>query len=237
MWHLAGAAGETTRQPSRLGRKEIQLAEQSSTGALFRALVMLTCLVAIPLVAVFGKSLPGMLQELLRGHWPAVGPSSRACLDEAPKFEPIRLPGSDPTPAADQPHLNQASDQRRPAAAWSGGPVLPATYEASSGPASCGLAGGSAADPHVAKAGDPVAAAPRATTDQYTQLQDRLWQLGAKYCLLESWGNQERLYRFYCKVAVGADANYTRCFEATDRSPLGAAAQVLQQVEGWRAGR
>ena len=45
-------------------------------------------------------------------------------------------------------------------------------------------------------------------------------QLGATYYLLESWGNDQQLYRFYCKMAVGGSADYTRYFEATDADPL-----------------
>ena len=51
--------------------------------------------------------------------------------------------------------------------------------------------------------------------DQFRAIQERLRQLGATYYLLESWGNQQQLYRFYCKMAVGGSAQYTRCFEAT----------------------
>ena len=59
--------------------------------------------------------------------------------------------------------------------------------------------------------------------------------MGATYYLLESWGNQRQFYRFYCKMAVGGNPNYTRYFEATQGNALQAMAQVLQQVESWRA--
>ncbi len=55
--------------------------------------------------------------------------------------------------------------------------------------------------------------------------------------MLESWGSREQLYRFYCKVAVGGNPNYTHYFEATGSDPLAAMADVLGQVEAWRAGR
>jgi hypothetical protein len=44
------------------------------------------------------------------------------------------------------------------------------------------------------------------------------------------------MYRFYCKMAVGGSAQYTRCFEATHADPLQAMVQVLRQVETWRDG-
>jgi len=62
----------------------------------------------------------------------------------------------------------------------------------------------------------------------------RLQQLGATYYVLESWGNDQQLYRFYCKMAVAENADYTHCFEATDTDPRQAMQRVLRQVESWR---
>jgi len=89
--------------------------------------------------------------------------------------------------------------------------------------------------PGVDAAGRAATGTP-ATADQFHAIQERLRQLGATYYLLESWGNQQQMYRFYCKMAVGGSAQYTRCFEATHAEPLQAMVQVLQQVEAWRDG-
>jgi hypothetical protein len=75
--------------------------------------------------------------------------------------------------------------------------------------------------------------APAAPTPEFDGIPERLQQLGATYYVLESWGNDQHLYRFYCKMAVAGSANYTRCFEATDADPNQAMQQVLQQVESW----
>ena len=83
----------------------------------------------------------------------------------------------------------------------------------------------------------PLAATPVAEVDQFTHIQSRLRQLGASYYLLESWGNGQQLYRFYCRVAVEGNPDFTHCFEATDSDPLRAMAQVLQQIETWQTGR
>jgi hypothetical protein len=61
----------------------------------------------------------------------------------------------------------------------------------------------------------------------------RLQQLGATYYVLESWGNDQLLYRFYCKMAVMENSNFTHCFEATDSDPRQAMQSVLRQVESW----
>ena len=67
-------------------------------------------------------------------------------------------------------------------------------------------------------------------------IQHRLRQLGATYYLLELWGSEGQ-YRFYCKMALGGNPDFSRYFEATDSDPLRAMAKVLAQVESWRAGR
>jgi len=86
----------------------------------------------------------------------------------------------------------------------------------------------------------PVAPAETASTavvpSSYSKIQERLQKLGATYYVLESWGNDQQLYRFYCKMAVAGNADYVHCFEATHSDPLQAMQQVLQQVETWRGG-
>ena len=73
-----------------------------------------------------------------------------------------------------------------------------------------------------------------ASADPFTHVQDRLQSLGATYYCLEAWGGQQQLYRFYCKMAVGGNRDYTRYFEAIESSPLRAMKAVLQQVEAWQ---
>lgn len=75
------------------------------------------------------------------------------------------------------------------------------------------------------------------SAEPFQQIQNRLRQMGATYYLLESWGVQGDLYRFYCKMAVGGNANYTRYFEAVDSDPLRVMSKVLQDVETWRSGQ
>lgn len=76
-----------------------------------------------------------------------------------------------------------------------------------------------------------LGASPAPAGDRFTQYQRRLQELGAIYYLLETWGERGQLFRFYCKVGVGGNPNYTRYFDATDPEPLGAMAKVVQQVE------
>ncbi len=88
----------------------------------------------------------------------------------------------------------------------------------------------------------PLPGAPRVLAaapmeGRFAAIQDRLRKLGATYYLLESWGSRDYLYRFYCKVAVGGNPDYTHFFEATHSDPLEAMDEVLRQVEAWRAAR
>jgi hypothetical protein len=87
--------------------------------------------------------------------------------------------------------------------------------------------------PPLAAASAETARAAAAPSD-YREIQTRLQKLGATYYVLESWGNDEQLYRFCCKMAVAGNADYIRCFEATHADPLQAMQQVLNQVESWR---
>ena len=72
------------------------------------------------------------------------------------------------------------------------------------------------------------------TLDPFVSIQNSLRQQGATYYLLETVGGQQPNYRFYCKMSIGGNPNYTRPFEASDADPLRAMSLVLQQVEAWR---
>lgn len=78
------------------GRRELPMAEQSSTVATFRALVMLICLILIPVAAFCGSSFPAVLKAVQSGHWPSLadfrGPSGPPTQStEAPRFSPPQM--------------------------------------------------------------------------------------------------------------------------------------------------
>ena len=60
------------------------MAEQSSTVAAFRALVMLICLIVIAVAAFCGTSCPGVVKAIQSGRWPTLAdfhsPTSPAAL-------------------------------------------------------------------------------------------------------------------------------------------------------------
>jgi len=166
---------------------------QSSAGKVLRAFLLLACMIAIPLAALWGSSLPTIVSSLLEGRWPQTVASNRQSRlpIEVAQFEPMA-------------------------------------------PAATAVKFQSPAEPALLR-NDPSQAV--TASDRFAQIQGRLRQLGATYCLLESWGNQPDYYRFFCKMAVAGNPNFVRPFQATHSDPLQAMADVVQQVEAWRASR
>jgi hypothetical protein len=243
---------------------------QSPTGVLFRTLVMLACLVAIPLVALFGSSLPKTITTLLEGHWASgfggssgqpsgasdagtagaggklianpVGPAGPAWETVSPKQGNGPAGALDPAPSVITPAVYEEAMPRRGGIAGNQGvsPMamprrladegvaaiatsLPAVAPNCGAP-NCGASNGSVAAP----TGGCPEQAPQ--LDHFSQIQQQLRQLGVTYYLLETWGNQRELFRFYCEVPIGGNPNFVRHFEATHAEPLQAMTQVLQQV-------
>jgi hypothetical protein len=169
----------------------------SSATTTLRALVMVTCAVAIPVLAMSGASWSEIVKKFQNIPFPAV-------LNLASASTPTTPPSSEAPRFA--PHSPAAATPPVPVAA----PALPV------------------ASAETARAADVPSA--------YSTIQERLKKLGATYYVLESWGNDQQLYRFYCKMAVAGNADYVHCFEATNSDPVQAMQQVMQQVETWRGG-
>jgi hypothetical protein len=221
--------------------KEAWLVMRSSAAVAGRALIMLACVVALPTVALWGTSWSDVvkriqdfrLPECIDLTWlsgsvssddpsrgPTVNAGTAATGPSAPA--PLALAGE---PGRGNPPLTPVPS---PATAAAPSAVVPTEYQA---PAELSpVAAPLSDDGGRQTTGDAKAA------DQFQVVQERLRQLGATYYLLESWGNQQQLYRFYCKMAVGGSAQYTRCFEATDADSLQSMVEVLRQVETWRGG-
>jgi len=252
------------------------VSNSSSSGTAFRALVMLICLVAIPLAAMFGSQAPDVVKKFLQQHLgisivrtsntdetpafvaqsAAVAPPTVSLPNSAPLVNPpsalapsgtpsplTRLPSEMPAlrpmpPNNDAMTLPPANASQQAEAFLRSGatPVVQASFNAPadmpSMPAAPATPGGMV--PVTLPGAGPAASG---GNEQFTYIQQRLQGLGSTYSLLETWGNQGQLFRFYCKMAIGGNANYTRYFEATDADPLRAMSRVLAEVESWRAGR
>jgi hypothetical protein len=219
-------------------RKEALLVMRSSAAVAGRAFIMLACVVAIPTLALWGTSWSEVVKRLQDFRWPQnldfLSASTSASPDDPPRGTPANPVVATTPSVAGRSTLAEGPSPRGPAStpaasqtqalAATQSAVVPIEYQA---PAELCSVPAPIADPagQNAKAADPFHA-----------IQERLRQLGATYYLLESWGNQQQMYRFYCKMAVGGSAQYARCFEATHTDPLQSMVEVLQQVEAWRKG-
>ncbi len=217
---------------------------------------MLACLVLIPLAALFGTKLPGIVQEFRGGGWQAATESARQAFSEAPPFQSAATErtGMNPTggfqPATAWPTDSTGSTAsngypvegaatvqgyradglavpRIPALGKPPQMTSAATFSAATGPA---------AEQEAMLASYESRVDPASTFDRFTYIQRRLRQLGATYYLLESWGAEGEYFRFHCRMAVGGNENYTQHFEATEADALEAMARVLSEVETWRGG-
>jgi hypothetical protein len=195
----------------RCARKEAPPVMQSSAAVAVRALVMLACVVGIPLLAMSGTSWSEVLKKFQNFHLPAIltpaQASPAAAQSEAPRF-----------PSSNSKNLPSAQREL--------------TAAALAGPASAPSQACSMPSPLPVPPKAPACAA--AVGAGFRDIPERLQELGATYYLLESWGNEQELYRFYCKMAVAGNADYTHCFEAIHADPLQAMRQVLRQVETWK---
>jgi hypothetical protein len=220
-------------------RKEALLVMQSSAGVAGRALIMLACVVGIPALAMSGTSWSELLKKFQDFRWQSIldGVSASTSTSTTATDEAQRSATSNPSaiPTTGFAHTTASGDSSL-APAWQGqsvgaanSGVVPAAYQA---PADLSTGGPTASAP----AGQKASAATPLGSDAFHTIQDRLRELGATYYLLESWGNQQQMYRFYCRMAIGGNPNYTHYFEAMESDPLQAMHQVLRQVESWHQG-
>lgn len=211
-------------------------ARDSATVVWFRALVMLSCLILVPLAAVFGSAFPEVVKRWLvepvmsrlegkSSAQPEPSATNSSAPAAAPPSASMWLPPAQPrgavasappdgSPSAAEPSAVEHVGSERPAA---GGTALSAASAAPLG----GATAGARSEPHA---------------DRFSQMEARLRQLGATYYALESWGNEGQLYRFYCKLAIADDPRQVRQFEAVNADAIEAMQRVLGDVENWRSG-
>jgi hypothetical protein len=214
----------------------------SSAAVAGRALIMLACVVGIPIVALSGTSWSDMVKKLQDFRWPAVlGLASASTSTDglASSGEATRL--SIPGPPASPTAVGKVTPFAEPESPGPLGP-MPTNMAALPMPTAPGVSPvmpvGYQEGQTASLLADNTSAAGLSDlgADPFHSIQDRLRQMGATYYLLESWGNDQQTYRFYCKMAVGGSAEFTRCFESTDADPLQAMLKVLRQVEKRRTG-
>lgn len=208
---------------------------KSSSGVVFfRAAVMLGFLGAIFYAALSGNALPDEARKQIEKYLPRMLVAGKGNLEASEASTSSNAAGEAP-PFNAAPGIKAAiggnSAPRELAANGSALPLPALPAGGVSSPRSGDEASAVVPVDYQAPAENASSA-----TNAFSRIQDRLKQLGATYYLLETWGNEQQFYRFYCKMAVAGNANFTHCFESTNADPLQAMADVLKQIEAWRNG-
>lgn len=239
-----------------------KLGMENSVVLLIRNLVMLACLFVVPLLALLGPTVTGFraprlvaaesngpglrpeqgAKERPRGSGQAMGvpnlPASMFAAGAARTAPPATEKCLEKAAAPARPHEGEAVRMAvAQVARDEGARVQPANFS-----------------PRVVRQRDPQrAATPRgesvawppvaASTDEgrrpqpdYLEtLTTRLRELGAGYYLLECWGQQQKVYRFYCQM--GEAGPQATSFEAVAPDQISAVERVLDQAEAWSVAR
>jgi len=223
---------------------------------------MLACLVAIPLAAVFGKSLPDLFKSLFGGRPAAESFQTADSWGEAPPFELLAMKedASATTPRPLRPDgraepLASAATGLSSPTPYPAMGVIPAGYETpmpsspTQGTVNVGV--GVVPDygqptygpPSYGRPGSasappenyyPVQPRTESVQTAVARIEQRLRELGATR--MEYYWDGPQFYRFGCDASVGGDPTYVRHFQATNFDRIRAMGDVLQQIEVWRGG-
>lgn len=189
--------------------REIHRHLESPGVMFFRVTVMLSCLILVPLAAIFGSAFP----ELVNKH----------LVDRIKMFT-----GSVSGPVATTSDREQgATPPVATAAGWQTNEAAPA-WQPAVDPAVQQVDYSSVTTPPPT--GESVA--PK-TVDHFTLIQQRLREYGATYYALESLEDGSG-YRFRCAMGI-AGSSAVEQFQSQNRDALQAMATVMSEVEAWRA--
>jgi hypothetical protein len=200
-----------------------------------RAVTLLFCLAAVPLLAIFGKNLPAAVKSLVQSYTsPAKTSPAPNERTDPPVFRPGLLASKSET-ATPPPTAVDDSGKTASVGILPAEPLVPVTA-AMHRPdnAASAVNAGNAQTPAVTSNSSSQAPAAGFPPGYFREAELRLRQLGATYYRLETLEPQASHYRFFCKVALGPKEDETLAFFATDRDPRAAIEQVIRQIEGWR---
>jgi len=186
---------------------------RSSTVNFLRGLIMLSCLISLPAIAIFGLPMPSQVSTILQRLGLFAGDGEDRQIAAAPE---------DSCEQAGNPFDRGMTEYTEHS------PPRPRDRSPNE----------SHFDPMVVQASNEALSAPVESSKEgvglFRGIQQRLRLLGATYYRLESWGEQGDMFHFQCRVAVDGHANFTRHFEATGEDPLTAMDSVLQEIESWK---
>jgi hypothetical protein len=208
----------------------------------FRSVIMLVTLIAIPLVAIFGKQLPDMARGWWQGNfeldqWQTRPSANAKPVDQRaePRYQPDPVanhlslaPRFTPTPTTSTvpaTKLTPAPDLLPPQSMQMAQPL---TLKPNSNKLDSSVAPVVLANPVA-----PTTTSPLVQTEPFAMIQQRLRDLGTSYMKLELGADKSNRYRFYCEIPVAGGPS--KKFFAFDTDPLKSMQQVQQQVERWQS--
>jgi hypothetical protein len=216
---------------------------QSSTLVAFRTLVMLSCLAAVPAVAIVGgaswQDVTAAVQRLRATDIQPAPPIQSSPPQGTPPIEApppaVQPPAAPAFAARSEDRIAQPSETPRLQAPHS--PFWPAeeTPTAADRLASAANLPANLRDDkqRVVQASFEAPLKPGSPGEGAQWIQHRLKLLGAQHYRLLSWGPQGRQFRFECRMGLEANPRFARFFQATGDSPEIAMQGVLDAVEDW----
>ena len=228
------------------------MGEQSSAVAMFRALVMMVCLIVIPLAALFGTSLPDAIKALKEGHWPTL--AERCGRDRRRRRRPRRRTSrrsSSLTAGAVASNAAAPLPPRRPPDRAGADAVARGTAahgrclarrndpRRSGGGGTCRLSRRPRTPSRSRRRLPSAGLASRRRAIRSPRPRTACGNCGATYYLLESLPlgrPAATVSLLFARWPWAGIPTITRPFEATEAEPLRAMSRVLQQVEAWGSG-
>lgn len=219
--------------------------------------IMIVTMVAIPLLAIFGKQLPELIEGIYRGNtktdqWqarptqPVTATANNTVanqlavqrqqpgLSDAPAFQASNSgslnPANSTAPKIEPPPLaTNAFQAAQPL------PLNPAANPARSNNLGQALPPSTLRDQAVSPAANH-ATSNDLSSAAFKQGQQRLRELGASYFKLETTGEATERYRAVCQIAPVGN-NPVQTFTSVHVEPLTALNDVIAQIERARGGR
>lgn len=68
----------------------------------------------------------------------------------------------------------------------------------------------------------------------FSELEEELKSLGAKYYRLEKWGSRGEMFRFSCYVSPSETVQYRKHFQAIDADELRVMERVVREIRHWK---
>ena len=205
----------------------------SSVLAFARAIIMLSCLVALPVFAFSQGSWLHRARQTAARYWDRLSGDSQT--------GPIGG-NEESTPPLRRAHsrVNRVVRAEQPAAnkLW---PLLPAPVNevpVRAEPPRLPAPTGAPPEGELSEAGDrsppPLESPVEPFVAEWEIRASTLQHLGAVEYSLEKWGESGRLYRFRCLAAAEGRQPYRRHFQAVSEDGARAVDEVIHQVRSWR---